>query len=169
MRLAWIASLLLVAGWAGCGSMSDEERFSLTTPGTDDLVVREIQVEDKAKARTGRPTADEVAVIRGWADALRKGRVNEAADYFEIPAVVENGTGEVSLETTDDVRNFNRLLPCGAKLMKTARADDSFVLATFELTERPGPGECGAQSVGTRAKTSFLIEDRHIVQWMRTG
>jgi hypothetical protein len=38
-RLAWIAPLLAV-GLGACGSMSDEERFSLTTPGTDDVVVR---------------------------------------------------------------------------------------------------------------------------------
>ena len=40
-RLAWIAPLLAL-GIAACGSMSDDERFSLTTPGTDDMVVREI-------------------------------------------------------------------------------------------------------------------------------
>ena len=43
------------------------------------------------------------------------------------------------------------------------RGDGSFVVATFRLTERPGPGRRG----GRLAATAFLIEKRHIVQWLR--
>ena len=39
-----------------------------------------------------KPTRGEVRVIRGWADALRAGRVNEAADFFAVPAFVLDGT-----------------------------------------------------------------------------
>ena len=162
-RLAWIAPLLAL-GLSSCGS-SDEERFSLTTPGTEDLPVREI--EGGETPRHGKPTRDEVRVIRGWADALRAGRVNQAASFFAVPTIVLDGTNpERTLPNMTAVRNFNRGLPCGARLVRTIRGKDSFVVATFRLTERPGPGRRG-EGVGRLADTAFLIEKRHIVQWLR--
>jgi hypothetical protein len=163
-RLAWIAPLLAL-GLSACGSGGDAERFSLTTPGADDLVVRE--VEGSAKQRRGKPTADEVNVIRGWADALRAGDVRRAARFFAVPTVVLDGTNpQRTLPSMKAVRNFNRGLPCGAKLVRTARGQGSLVVATFRLTERPGPGTCQG-GVGQLAATAFLIEKRHIVQWLR--
>ena len=163
-RFAWIAPLL-VLGLSACGSGGDSERFELTTPGADDLVVREI--EGSEKPRRGKPTADEVGVIRGWADALRSGDVRRASRYFAIPTIVLDGTNaERRLPSMKAVRNFNRGLPCGAKLVKTMRGQGSFVVATFELTERPGPGSCQG-GVGHLASTAFLIERRHIIQWLR--
>ena len=64
----------------------------------------------------------DVAVIRGWADALRRGRVERAVGYFAIPSVVSNGTSPIRLTSRDDVRFFNRTLPCGAKVL---HAEDS--------------------------------------------
>jgi hypothetical protein len=162
-RLAWIA--LLLSGLGACGSAGDAERFNLTTPGTDDLVVRE--VEGSEKPRRGKPTPAEVRVIRGWADALRAGKVKEAARYFAVPTIVLDGTNpQRTLPNMKAVRNFNRGLPCGARLVKTTRGRGSFVVATFRLTERPGPGRCDG-GVGQLADTAFLIENRHIVQWLR--
>jgi hypothetical protein len=156
---------LLAVGVSACGGPSDSERFSLTTPGTDDTVVREIPGSEKP--RHGKPTHTEVSVIRGWADALRAGRVNAASRFFAIPALVADGTNpKRSLQGLDAVRQFNRGLPCGAKLLNTKRGQDSFVVATFVLTERPGPGECGT-GVDQRVATIFLIEKHHIVQWLR--
>ena len=163
-RVGWIA--LLVLGLAGCGSMSDAERFSLTTPGTDDIVVRE--VEGSAKPAPKRPTAGEVRVIRGWADALRAGRLAKASSFFAIPAHVLDGTNPLrALEDRAAVREFNRGLPCGAQLVETARGQGWFVRATFKLTERTGPGARPCTGAGNLAETIFLIEDRHIVQWLR--
>jgi hypothetical protein len=117
-RLAWIAPLLLL-GLSACGSGGDAQRFSLTTPGTDDLIVRE--VEGSEKPRRGKPTRAEVSVIRGWADALRAGKVNEAARFFAVPTVVLDGTNpQRTLPNMKAVRNFNRGLPCGAKLGKSS-------------------------------------------------
>ena len=162
-RLAWIAPLLAV-GLAACGS-SDSERFELTTPGTDDVGVREI--EGGEAPRRGRPTRGEVSVIRGWADALRAGKVNQAAGFFAVPTIVLDGTNpQRTLPSMTAVRDFNRGLPCGARLVRTTRGKGSFVVATFRLTERPGPGRCGG-GVGRLADTAFLIERRHIVQWLR--
>jgi hypothetical protein len=158
---------LLAAGAAACGGPSDSERFSLTTPGTDDTVVREI--EGSEKPRRGKPTPNEVSVIRGWADALRAGHVNAASRFFAIPAVVADGTNpQRSLDDLEAVRQFNRGLPCGARLLHTKRGQDSLVVATFVLTERPGPGECGT-GVDQRVATIFLIERHRIVRWLRAA
>jgi hypothetical protein len=166
MRRSWIA-LLAVIGLAGCGGMSDDERFSLTTPGTDDLVVRE--VEGSAKPPPSKPTRAEVRVIRGWADALRAGEVNRAAAFFAIPARVLDGTNPLrELPNLTAVREFNRGLPCGAQLVETERGEGKFVIATFRLTKRSGPGAApSCTGEGNLAETAFLIEKRHIVQWLR--
>jgi hypothetical protein len=104
-------------------------------------------------------------VIEDWSTALREGDVEAAADYFEIPTLAQNGTPPVPLDSREDVVAFNEALPCGAELIRATDHGD-YVLATFELTERPGAGECG-EGVGTRARTAFHIEDGLIVEWIR--
>ena len=86
-------------------------------------------------------------------------------DYFALPSFVSNGTSPIKLTSREDVRFFNRTLPCGAKVL---RVEDSgrFVVARFRLTERPGKGRCGA-GVGGEASTAFLIRGHRIVQWRR--
>ena len=114
----------------------------------------------------GKPAAaEDVAVIRGWADALRQGHLERAVRYFAIPSFVSNGTPPIKLTSREDVRFFNRTLPCGAKVL---RVEDTgaYLVARFRLTERPGPGVCGA-GVGGEASTAFLIRRHHIVQWRR--
>ena len=139
-RRVWIAPLVAL-GLGACGT-SDSERFSLTTPGTDDPVVQ--QVDGSETPRRGKPTRDEVSVIRGWADALRAGRVNRAASFFAVPTIVLDGTNpQRTLPDMTAVRDFNRGLPCGAMLVRTSRGEGSFVVATSRLPERPGPGRCG--------------------------
>jgi len=110
-------------------------------------------------------SAGDVAVIRGWADALRSGRVERAARYFALPSFVSNGTSPIKLVSRDDVRFFNRTLPCGAKLLQVEDTG-AYLVARFRLTERPGPGRCGS-GTGGEASTAFLIRDRRIVQWRR--
>jgi hypothetical protein len=106
-----------------------------------------------------------VQVIRGWADELRAGDVTAASKRFAIPSIVQNGTPALRLTTRSQVEAFNRSLPCGAKLTE-AVAVDRFTIATFELTERPGPGRCG-NGVGETAKTAFVVRKGLITQWRR--
>jgi hypothetical protein len=106
-----------------------------------------------------------VEVIKHWADELRAGDVLAASQRFAIPAVVQNGTPPLRLTDRRDVEAFNRSLPCGANLTE-AISTGKYTIATFELTERPGPGECGG-GVGETAKTAFVIHNGLIVEWRR--
>jgi hypothetical protein len=113
----------------------------------------------------GGANPDTVGVIKRWADELRAGDVSAASERFAIPSVVQNGTPALRLTDRGEVEAFNRSLPCGAKLTE-AISSGKFTIATFELTERPGLGECG-NGVGETAKTAFVIRNGLITQWRR--
>jgi hypothetical protein len=113
----------------------------------------------------GGANPDTVQVIKRWADELRAGDVIAASERFAIPSVVQNGTPALRLTDRREIEAFNRSLPCGAKLTE-AFSSGKFTIATFELTERPGFGECG-DGVGETAKTAFVIRNGLITQWRR--
>lgn len=113
----------------------------------------------------GGADPDAVEVIREWADELRAGDVEAAADRFEIPSTVQNGTPPLRLSDREEVVAFNESLPCGAELTEAERSGE-YIIATFELTERPGPGECGS-GVGETAKAAFVIQHGRIAEWRR--
>jgi len=141
-RAIVVVTALGVAALSGCGSSGHE---STTIRGGADPAT--------------------VQVIKGWADELRAGDVAAASKRFAIPSVVQNGTPPLQLTTRSQIEAFNRSLPCGAKLTE-AVAVDRFTIATFVLTERPGPGECG-KGVGETAKTAFVVRKGLITQWRR--
>jgi hypothetical protein len=103
-------------------------------------------------------------VIRDWADAVRRGHVAAATRLFALPVTVANGPTFV-LRTRREVREFNRTLPCGARLTRWQRAPHGLVLATFTLTNRAG-SRCDAPR-GTPAAVAFLIRHGKIAQWLR--
>jgi hypothetical protein len=169
-----LATLLLlpVLLLAGCGGGGDGEtkpgRLTLTTPKADP---GEAQAQPgggaaKEKPRTGPVTAAEKAVIRGWADALRRGDVERAIAYWRTPAIAANGSQPFKLLTRRAVRQFNDGLACGARLESVER-DAGYVLATFRLTERKGADVSCGSGVGHRARTLFLLRGGKIVQWIR--
>jgi hypothetical protein len=110
------------------------------------------------------PTA--VRVIDEWAKALDRGDIDAAARYFAIPSSAENGA-IVQIQSLEDARRFNSSLPCGARLVK-ALPHAGYTIATFRLTERPGPGRCGG-GTGGKAATAFFIKDGHIADWQRVA
>jgi hypothetical protein len=148
-----LAGLALVPSACGSGSRT------ATTPPPPRAATPPATTARKPAA------AGDVAVIRGWADALRRGRLERAVRYFAIPSVVSNGTSPIELTSREDVRFFNRTLPCGAKVLH-AEDTGAYVVATFRLTERPGPGRCGS-GVGGKASTAFLIRRHRIREWRR--
>jgi hypothetical protein len=143
VRAAVAIALIGVIGVAGCGGGDGGD--SDEVPGGAD--------------------AEAVKVIKDWADALRGGDLEAAADHFHLPSVAQNATAPITLRTRRQVLAFNASLPCGAELTE-AETHGGFTIATFELTERPGEGQCGS-GVGEIAKTAFLIEDGLIARWIR--
>lgn len=107
------------------------------------------------------------AVIDSWATTLSRGDAAAAARLFAIPSVAENGPASIRIRDAADARVFNASLPCGARLTKATQTG-AIVIATFKLSERPGPGSCGA-GTGQTARTAFVIEDGKIVAWRRVA
>ena len=136
------AALAALAIFAGCGGGSADQRESVP----------------------GGAAAGDVEVIDAWSDALRAGDVEQAASYFKLPSLAENGTPPLRLDTRAKILAFNESLPCGAKLVR-ATSTGRFTTATFELTDRPGGG-CGP-GTGSTARTAFAIEDGKISEWRR--
>ena len=171
-RLTTVLLLCLLA-LAGCGGNGDDERpdrLTLTTPkaGDGEAELSPGGSSSRTKPRTGPVTNAERAVVRGWADALRRGDAERAASYWRVPAIAANGGQPFRLVTRRAVRHFNEGLTCGARLESVER-DKAYVLATFRLTNRRDrPGAC-AQGVGGRARTLFLLRGGRIVQWIRAS
>lgn len=147
-----ILALLGLLALAGCGGGDDSD----PPPAS----------EDTGQGVTGDADPSDVEVIEAWSDALREGDIDAAASYFAIPSVAENGA-LLRIRNRDDARLFNLSLPCGATLVD-AQTQGDFTTATFELSERPGPGTCGQGSGGT-AETAFVISDGEITEWRRVA
>jgi limonene-1,2-epoxide hydrolase len=113
----------------------------------------------------GDADPEDKRVIGAWVDALRSGDVDEAASFFAIPSVAENGPILVRIRSEADAIAFNESLPCGAEMIR-AEGQGDFTTATFRLTERPGAGRCGS-GTGETASTAFVIRDGKIVEWRR--
>ncbi|MGZ4297628.1 MAG: hypothetical protein ACXVE4_10310, partial [Solirubrobacteraceae bacterium] len=123
-----------------------------------------------ARPQAARPAdARTVAVIRHWADALRRGDVRGAARYFEIPSVFAPGPDqEVTIHSLAEAEAANATLPCGAKLISVTRVGGPLVQALFRLTARPGRGGSACSSgAGDTARTNFVIRSGRIRVWLR--
>lgn len=119
------------------------------------------------------PSAADVSVIRGWADALRRGDVRAAARYFALPSVMINGADAggdalvIAIHTLAQAQAANASLPCGAQLI-SADQRGRYVNALFRLTGRPGPGGSSCDTgVGETARTNFVIAHGLILEWIR--
>jgi hypothetical protein len=116
------------------------------------------------------PPADpaEVAVVRGWAAALRAGEIKRAATYFHLPMVFDNG-GQLKVRTLAQAEAVNVALACGATVISAFR-QGRFVNVLFRLSARQGrgggPAACGS-GIGQSARTEFLIRGGRIAEWLR--
>jgi hypothetical protein len=124
---------------------------------------------DLGNGREGdeRGGSADAAVVRRWADTLRRGDVAGAARLFALPVRVANGTPLVTLRSRRQVRGFNRALPCGARVLKTT-PHHGYVIAEFRLIDRRGPGavpDCPGR--GAKAATAFKVVSGHITEWRR--
>ena len=152
LALGALAALALAA----CGEKEEPEIGNATTTTTGE-----------ARTIPGGANAADTKVIDALARTLRRGDIDGAAGYFALPSVTENGPQLLKITSRDDARLFNASLPCGARLVRATDEGD-FTVATFRLTERPGPGTCGT-GVGHTAQTAFVIKDGLIKEWRRVG
>ncbi len=150
-----IVALLLVSG---CASTSSLPGHRSATP------VRLVGQDG--------PPADpnQLAVVRAWAAALRAGNIGRAAAYFHLPSLFYNGpTDAITLHSTAEAEAANSTLPCGAVVISGFR-QGRFIDVLFRLTARAGRGggarTCGT-GVGQTARTRFLIQNGHILEWLR--
>jgi hypothetical protein len=155
MARCWLLLALTVLVLGGC--RGDRDRGA--HPGRS---------ASKSAAPAATPQADpaDIAVVRGWSDDLRRGDVKAASARFAVPSSVANNTPVIRLETRGEVEFFNESLPCGSKLLSTERRR-GLIIATFELTERPG-GICGS-GTGHTAQAAFEIRNGKIVRWLRVN
>ncbi len=168
----WLMGAVTALAWgtAACGG-GDDGGQSAKVPGAAERATPTPTPAPAGSAESDATTPTEVdpadvRVVRAWADSLRHGDVRGAAEYFALPSLVANGTTPLKLENREQVRLFNRALPCGAKVIGSEPAAHGFFIATFRLTERPGRGKCGS-GTGETARTAFRIRDEHITDWLR--
>jgi hypothetical protein len=118
----------------------------------------------------GVPAAT-VAVIEGWANALRAGQPKRAAAFWAFPSVMVNGPDESGRLTLIHIRNerdavlADETLSCGATLHATVRSG-KYVRAIFLLGLRSGTGASKSGCSGP-AGVDFLVRKGHIVRWLR--
>jgi hypothetical protein len=149
------ALALLALTLAGCGGGGDEP----AEPRRDEP--REPQKSERTRPARADPEA--VRVIRAWVAAERAGRMDRAASYFALPAIVVNVSDALLLPTRRAVRAFNASLPCGAVFLRAAGVGE-WTVAYFRLTHRVG-SRCDAP--GSRAATAFKFRRGRIAQWIR--
>ena len=96
-------------------------------------------------------------VIADWAEAVRRGDIDTAAGFFDLPAVVyQPGHDALQVNTPQIAAAFNAALPCGAKLIGTS-PDGRYVVGTFVLVS-VGKTKCGTE--GDLARVGFVFGDK---------
>ena len=165
---------------AGCGSgtmpvhtTTRAARRIITSPATPAPLINPDHPLPTPGPTGIRAATNDVSVIKAWSDALRRGDVRGAAQYFALPSVMINGgdaSGSallITITTPEQAEAANETLPCGAQLISTDRRG-RYVNALFRLTGRPGPGGSGCDGgAGETARTNFVIVHGRIVEWIR--
>ena len=101
------------------------------------------------------------------ADAQQRRHRGAAPSTSRSRAWPRTGRTLIGSSDLDDAR-LQRLAALRRDPDEGGRARASSSIATFRLTERPGPGTCGA-GTGPQAQTAFVIEDGKIAEWRRVG
>jgi hypothetical protein len=169
VRAAFAATVVLAALVAGCGGSAHAHGKK---PSTDVRPAPKLG-RTVPLAPAGAPAPAAIAVIKGWANALRNGNVAAAAGYFAIPSIYANGVGAngrllvLRIRSRAGAVEINRELPCGA-IFVSAAPHGPYIRAVFRLTGRPGPGGTSCTpGVGSEATTFFQIAHGKIADWIR--
>ena len=107
-------------------------------------------------------------MIRGWVDSLRQGDVEQAASYFAIPSVAENGPVLIRITAAQRRR---ALQPVAALRRAPDPRRDRRPVHDRDLPPHRAAGarDAAGREPAATAKTSFVIRDGKIVQWRRVG
>lgn len=164
--------LILAALLAGCGSGDDGLDYSLRTPppyvGAVAIAPKGQRPVDRRMTRTDARRYKRV--IAAWADAVRRGDVDRATAFFDLPAVVhQTGGRALQLNTPEIAAAFNASLSCGAKLIAT-NPDGRYVVGTFLLVS---VGDVKCRDDGEFSRVGFVFGDkRHpkrFTEWWQVG
>ncbi len=168
-----LVAAALVVGGCGAGSASSSHSSAPRPRVTDrphhSPAAPSVPANPVPARRPRSADAGTVAVIRHWADALRRGDVRGAARLFEIPSVFAPGPDqEVTIHSRAQAEAANAGLPCGAKLISVTKISGPLVQALFRLTGRPGRGGSTCNpGAGATARTNFVIVAGRIRVWLR--
>jgi hypothetical protein len=168
--LVLVAAALIAVGCGSGGGSAAGHTSAARSRTTSQRQAAPAAPANPVPRRAARPAdARTVAVIRHWADALRRGDVRGAARYFQLPSVFAPGPDqEVTIHSLAQAEAVNRALPCGAKLISVVQVGGTLVQALFRLTGRPGPGGSTCNpGAGETARTNFVIRSGHIRVWLR--
>jgi hypothetical protein len=142
---------------AGCGSQKHGKPLA-----------KRRQSEASVQGAGVPPSA--IAVIDGWADALREGHLRRAAAYWALPSVLVNGpnsSGRFSvlrIDTLAQALAADETLPCAATLRTTSLSGD-FIQAGFTLS--PRRGVAASDDCAGPASVDLLIRGGLILHWIR--
>jgi hypothetical protein len=156
-RARVLALGVLVPALAGCGGGGGGGSDSMPN------AMSEHTATSGPPADTRRADPASVATIRGWVNAERLTRLDRAASFFSLPAIVLNGPDPLLLRTRTAVRQWNESLPCGAALLRAVDVR-GWTIARFRLTDRSG-GHCDGP--GGTASTAFAMRKGKIAMWIR--
>jgi hypothetical protein len=155
-RFAVIAPAVAALAIAGCGGARAHSPTSAA--------------RDRGSVRGAGVPASAIAVIEGWANALRNGHVKRAAAYWADPSILVNGPDSsghytvIRIETEAQALAADETLPCGARLRSSARSG-AFIKADFTLG--PRAGVAASKACAGSASVDFLIREGLIVHWIR--
>ena len=163
MRLAVACAICASLAIGACGGGGGSGTSAISSARTTTTPTVPAPPPGSSKGRPA-PAAD-TRVIRAWVDTLRHGDIDGAARLFALPALVQYTPGDqpLRLALRRDARTFNRLLPCGAELLRTERRG-RYTVGVFRLVERRG---ANCDGPGAVVETAFVIRDGLIAEWRR--
>jgi hypothetical protein len=167
-----VPALAAALAFAGCGGRDHQTAQQLPVvpappvgstpaPGLDPSVLPPKRVPTHA-TKAADPAAKRV--IEAWLSALRHGHLKQAATYFAIPSVFQNGTQVLHLDNRTEVDAVVDSFPCGAVATRYGAAG-RYTLVRFLLTERAG-GDCHG-AAGHTTGGAIRVSGGRIRAWYR--
>ena len=105
-------------------------------------------------------------MIEDWADTLREGDIEGAAEFSRCPAWSRTAPPPSSFEIRQQVVEFNEALPCGAEFVSAETAGD-YTIATFEPDRAPWPRRVRRRRRQQCQDRLGISDEGEIERWIR--